>query len=182
MSVDPIEKTITLSQLRSFGTEDRRRGSEEVAATNDVYAEVSFKSQVIKDISVLEKTPDISSDPAIISAKMSTSGNASNAPAKQQPEQPFAAPKRDAPSIPKPAPTLFSDAPALKHVMSYSTGTGRKQMVERNIEAATATPAKASYASAVGYGHGNNPNRYTHQPYHQNRYHPKAPCSTYDSI
>ena len=174
VSVDPVEKTITLSQLRSFGTEDRRRGSGEVAATDDVYAEVSFKSQVIKDISVLDKAPGISSDPAIVSAKMTTSGSQLGTPSKQQTAQPFTTPKREASSIPKPAPTLFSDAPAARNVMSYSTGTGRKQIVERSIEAtATAAHMKASYASAVGYGHGNTPSRYTHQSSYQNRYHPK---------
>lgn len=73
-SVDPVESTISLSQVRSFGTEDRP-APVSVPARQDIYEFIIFKASDIKDLIVCETqkptaaptVDDITYDPAIIS-------------------------------------------------------------------------------------------------------------------
>lgn len=70
--VDPVESTISLSRVRSFGTEDRL-ANVIVPARKEVYDYIIFKASDIKDLIVCDTpkpTPDIDDityDPAIIS-------------------------------------------------------------------------------------------------------------------
>uniref|UniRef100_A0A914L5Y4 Uncharacterized protein n=1 Tax=Meloidogyne incognita TaxID=6306 RepID=A0A914L5Y4_MELIC len=70
--VDPVESTISLSRVRSFGTEDRL-ANVTVPARKEVYDYIIFKASDIKDLIVCDTpkpTPDIDDityDPAIIS-------------------------------------------------------------------------------------------------------------------
>uniref|UniRef100_A0A1I8BL38 FFD domain-containing protein n=1 Tax=Meloidogyne hapla TaxID=6305 RepID=A0A1I8BL38_MELHA len=72
VSVDPVESTISLSRVRSFGTEDRL-ANVIVPARKEVYDYIIFKASDIKDLIVCDTpkpTPDIDDityDPAIIS-------------------------------------------------------------------------------------------------------------------
>uniref|UniRef100_A0A914GST8 Uncharacterized protein n=1 Tax=Globodera rostochiensis TaxID=31243 RepID=A0A914GST8_GLORO len=85
--VDPVESTISLSQVRSFGTEDRP-APVSVPARSEVYEFIIFKASDIKDLIVCEtpKEPgvdDITYDPAIVSV--------SKPPAEASAKQPAAA-------------------------------------------------------------------------------------------
>ncbi|KAI6198139.1 hypothetical protein M3Y94_01309300 [Aphelenchoides besseyi] len=64
------EKTLTLSQVRSYGTEDRPVACP-VEATENVYQYVVFKAANVKDLFVVEdsKDKDIGHDPAIVTYK-----------------------------------------------------------------------------------------------------------------
>ncbi|KAL3109457.1 hypothetical protein niasHT_010627 [Heterodera trifolii] len=90
--VDPLESTISLSQVRSFGTEDRP-APVPVPARAEVYDFIIFKASDIKDLIVCEETPpkepsvvDITYDPAIVSVSKPPVA-AADASAPQQPVQ-----------------------------------------------------------------------------------------------
>ncbi|KAL3100503.1 hypothetical protein niasHS_000206 [Heterodera schachtii] len=90
--VDPLESTISLSQVRSFGTEDRP-APVPVPARAEVYDFIIFKASDIKDLIVCEETPpkepsvvDITYDPAIVSVSKPPIA-AADASAPQQPVQ-----------------------------------------------------------------------------------------------
>lgn len=188
VSADPESSTLTLSQVHVLGTEDRRPLATKIAPSKEVFAEVSFSSQDIVDIKVYETPkqpaqPTLPVDSAIIAAKSSTA-NAPNTPASTktqppQPAKPFSVSTgKDTPAVPKPAPTFASSAKsqpassATRTVVSYSTGTGQRQVVERDLQATLRT-----YASAVGFNHdqgqvrrqpGSFPSR-PHQAHNQQR-------------
>lgn len=69
-SVDPVDANISLSQVRSFGTEDRP-AAVHVPARQDIFEFIIFKANDIKDLIVCETSKptvdDIEFDPAIIS-------------------------------------------------------------------------------------------------------------------
>lgn len=67
-AVDAVASTVTLSEVRVYGTEGRRPGSE-VPEGREVYAEVTFNSTDIQDLSVYESLPN---DPAIVSSSTSS--------------------------------------------------------------------------------------------------------------
>ena len=65
--VDPVLKSMTLTNVKSFGTEGRRGGQNEIAAKDVVIPQVQFKVDQIKEFNVIAK-PDLTQiDPAIIS-------------------------------------------------------------------------------------------------------------------
>jgi protein LSM14 len=66
-AVDPVNKAMTLVGVRSFGSEGRRNGANEVPATDQDISEVTFKIEHIKDFRIVEKPNTILLDPAIIS-------------------------------------------------------------------------------------------------------------------
>ena len=65
--VDPSKKSMTLIKVQSFGTEGRKKGTNEIPATDKEIPEVVFKLDGIKDFKILSQ-PDVTQlDPAIIS-------------------------------------------------------------------------------------------------------------------
>jgi protein LSM14 len=66
-AVDPVNKAMTLVGVRSFGSEGRRNGVNEVPVTDQDISEVTFKIEHIKDFRIVEKPNTILLDPAIIS-------------------------------------------------------------------------------------------------------------------
>lgn len=72
--VDAKESTIALSKVKSYGTESRGDPSHYVAPKNDVYDIIIFRASDVKDLRVDAPEPPGLSDPAIISAHHSYSG------------------------------------------------------------------------------------------------------------
>jgi protein LSM14 len=65
--VDPIKKSMTLISVRSFGTEGRRNGVNEINMIDSEIPQVQFKVDQIKDFKIISK-PDLTLlDPAILS-------------------------------------------------------------------------------------------------------------------
>jgi protein LSM14 len=65
--VDPIKKSMTLISVRSFGTEGRRNGVNEINMIDSEIPQVQFKVDQIKDFKIINK-PDLTLlDPAILS-------------------------------------------------------------------------------------------------------------------
>lgn len=65
--MDPVNKAMTLVQVRSLGSEGRRNGQNEVPPSENEIAEVTFKIEHIKDFKIMEKPNTMLIDPAIIS-------------------------------------------------------------------------------------------------------------------
>ena len=65
--VNPIQKSMTLINVRGFGTEGRRNGVNEIPPVENEIAEVQFKVDQIKDFKVIGKPEIVQLDPAIIS-------------------------------------------------------------------------------------------------------------------
>ena len=68
-SIGTNDHTIHLSRVRSYGTEGRRGGIDEISASNEIYEHIIFRSQDIKEIMGinLNAPQEKFSDPAIIS-------------------------------------------------------------------------------------------------------------------
>jgi len=94
-TIDPNESTVALQNVKCFGTEDRRTGSDAIPAAVATYEFIIFRGQDIKDLHVIE--PDKPADPAIVST--------------QKPEnfQPLPANGVGAPSAQKSKKSFFDD-------------------------------------------------------------------------
>ena len=75
VEVDKQERTMNLKQVKSYGTEGRRGGVNEVPPNDNVYPEVTFKVDLIKDFKIVKKAgedekpkEEAEEDPAIVSA------------------------------------------------------------------------------------------------------------------
>jgi protein LSM14 len=66
--VDPVNKAMTLINVKSFGTEGRRNGVNEIAPADAEIQEARFKVDHIKDFRIIEKPNPVLLDPAIISS------------------------------------------------------------------------------------------------------------------
>ena len=71
-AVDPVNKSMTLVQVKQFGSEGRRNGVNEIPASDTDINEVTFKIEHIKDFRIVEKPNTILVDPAIISSSTTT--------------------------------------------------------------------------------------------------------------
>lgn len=65
--VDPVNKAMTVIGVRSFGTEGRRNGVNEIQGNDNEIAEIMFKVDLIRDFKILERPNPTLLDPAIIS-------------------------------------------------------------------------------------------------------------------
>lgn len=65
--VDPVNKAMTLIYVKSFGSEGRRGGSNEIPGSEQEIPEARFKVDHIKDFNIIEKPNPALLDPAIIS-------------------------------------------------------------------------------------------------------------------
>ncbi|KAF4523650.1 hypothetical protein B566_EDAN013244 [Ephemera danica] len=79
-TVDPQECTIALSNVRSFGTEDRD-ASFPVAPQSQIYDYILFRGSDIKDIRVVHNVNPIPNDPAIVTAQQQQQSQANQAAA-----------------------------------------------------------------------------------------------------
>lgn len=70
-NVDAKESTISLSKVKSYGTETRGDPSCYVAPKNDIYDVIIFRASDVKDLRVDAPVPPGLQDPAIISAHQS---------------------------------------------------------------------------------------------------------------
>jgi protein LSM14 len=75
-TIDPTQHTVSLSNVKSFGTEGRRGDGQEISASNEVYEYIIFRGSDIKDLTVIQSS-SVLRDPAIIQA---------NAAPKAEPE------------------------------------------------------------------------------------------------
>ena len=66
--VDPVNKAMVLIKVRSFGSEGRRGGTNEIPPTDWEISEAKFKVDNVKDFKIVEKPNPTLLDPAIISA------------------------------------------------------------------------------------------------------------------
>ena len=65
---DPITKAMTLMQVKNFGSEGRRGGTQEIDAQDSIIEEVIFKLEFIRDFKIVAPPNPILLDPAIVSA------------------------------------------------------------------------------------------------------------------
>lgn len=68
-SIDPNEHTVSLSNVKSFGTEGRRIDGKQIPISTELYEFIIFRGSDIKDLSVIQTTP-ILNDSAIIKANI----------------------------------------------------------------------------------------------------------------
>jgi protein LSM14 len=112
-SIQAKEHTVSLSSVKSFGTEGRRGDGQEIPPSNEVYGLIIFRGSDIKDLTVIKSAAPQLRDPAIIRADpVETQDKAEKA------EEP---PKRE-PSPPRPVPEVV---PATTH-SSYSRQYNRR--------------------------------------------------------
>lgn len=83
-AVDKTEKTITLKSVRSFGTEGRKGGAEEVPPSETVHAKVKFRLDFLVKFDIIKKT-QATSDPAIISQEEEENGEEQKEQAVKRP-------------------------------------------------------------------------------------------------
>jgi len=85
-TIDTKESTVALQNVRSFGTEGRKRDGEQIPPSNEVYDYIIFRGSDIKDLHVVETpqqppaNPSRPHDPAIISMQNPGHGPQQNAP------------------------------------------------------------------------------------------------------
>ena len=70
--MDPVNKAMTLINLKSYGTEGRRNGVNEIPPSETELVEARFKVDHIKDFKIIEKPNPTLLDPAIISSETTT--------------------------------------------------------------------------------------------------------------
>lgn len=64
-TIEPTEHTVSLSNVKSFGTEGRRGNGKEIPPSTEVYEFIIFRGSDIKDLSVIQTTQNQSETPAV---------------------------------------------------------------------------------------------------------------------
>ena len=73
-TINTKESTVALKNVRSFGTEGRRKDGPQIEASSDIYEFIIFRGSDIKDLNVAaadpaKQAPQAPNDPAIISTQ-----------------------------------------------------------------------------------------------------------------
>ena len=69
VEINSEQSTVSLDNVRSFGTEGRRGGKDEYAPSDAVYEQIVFRGSDVKDLRIEEpakEKPPMPQDPAII--------------------------------------------------------------------------------------------------------------------
>ena len=69
IEINSEQSTVSLDNVRSFGTEGRRGGKDEYAPSDAVYEQIVFRGSDVKDLRIEEpakEKPPMPQDPAII--------------------------------------------------------------------------------------------------------------------
>ena len=61
--IDPEEHTVSLSNVKSFGTEGRRGEGKDILPSNELYETIIFRGSDIKDLTVIQSTPPVKEPP-----------------------------------------------------------------------------------------------------------------------
>ena len=69
IEIDRTEKTMTLENVTSHGTEGRRNGVKEIQGNDQVMGMIKFAVDKIKDIKIVEGPPEDEEDDAIVETK-----------------------------------------------------------------------------------------------------------------
>jgi protein LSM14 len=85
-TIDPTQHTVSLSNVKSFGTEGRRGEGQEIQGSNEIYEYIIFRGSDIKDLTVIQSTP-ILKDPAIIQANSANTQQPTAASPEKAPPQ-----------------------------------------------------------------------------------------------
>jgi len=72
VEVDTAKKTMSVKNVKNMGTEGRRNGVGEIAATENILGMVKFKVELIKEFNIVETNDEQESDPAIIESTEAT--------------------------------------------------------------------------------------------------------------
>lgn len=56
--IDQDEQTVSLSNVKSFGTEGRKTDGKEIAPSDELYQAIIFRGNEIKDLTVIQSTPN----------------------------------------------------------------------------------------------------------------------------
>ena len=63
--IDPEEHTVSLSNVKSFGTEGRRGEGKDILPSNELYETIIFRGSDIKDLTVIQSTPPVKEAPPV---------------------------------------------------------------------------------------------------------------------
>ena len=62
-SIDTTQHTVSLSNVRSFGTEGRRGDGRDIPSSTEIYEIIIFRGADIKDLTVIQSTPIVQEPP-----------------------------------------------------------------------------------------------------------------------
>lgn len=75
--INSENSTVALENVRSFGTEGRRNGEDEIAASDNIYEYIVFRGSDVKDLRIEGKVeepkpapPPMPNDPAILGVSL----------------------------------------------------------------------------------------------------------------
>ena len=74
IEINSEQSTVSLDNVRSFGTEGRRGGKDEYAPSDAIYEQIVFRGSDVKDLRIEEppkEKPPMPQDPAIIGVSFS---------------------------------------------------------------------------------------------------------------
>jgi protein LSM14 len=66
VDADKSKKTMTLKNVKNFGSEGRRNGVNEVPSSDSILGMVKFKVELIRDFTIVKQEQTEEQDPAII--------------------------------------------------------------------------------------------------------------------
>ncbi|KAL1921935.1 uncharacterized protein VTP21DRAFT_10577 [Calcarisporiella thermophila] len=161
-AIDPEKSTVSLAQVRSFGTEGRKGNpAEEIPPSDNVFEYIVFRGADVKDLQVFEspaapqpQQPQVPNDPAIVGTTAPTSAQPGLQGGYQQhppmmgnipPSQPYAPNPymANAPGWQQQQPQAYWQQP--QHAQQFG-GPAVDATTQQNVNAADADEARKSQA------------------------------------